>query len=102
MYKNANKMLLSKNNCPKNQNPMRHSITLSRIEQNLRKMKSMIHILHPPTFDDMLLFQNNDTDQEEGKCVCVCDCDGVRVICENKYYKKNYQESSKHSNLLTK
>ena len=64
MYQNANRLLLLKDNSPKT--TMRHSITLSRIEQNLRKMKSMIHILPPPTFDDMLLFssiKNNDDGQ---------------------------------------
>ena len=59
MYQNANKILLLKDNSPKTafRTSMRHSIILGRIEQNMRKMKSMIHVMPPPTFDDMLLFQ---------------------------------------------
>ena len=59
MYQNANKILLLKDNSPKTafRTSMRHSIILGRIEQNMRKMKSMIHVMPPPTFDDMILFQ---------------------------------------------
>jgi hypothetical protein len=62
MYKNANRILL-KDVCLKE--TLRHSIALSRIEQNLKQVKSMIHVMAPEPFDDMLLF--NARNSEDGE-----------------------------------
>ena len=67
MYKNANKLLLSKEDSVKIN--LRHSITLGRIEQNMKKVRSMIHILTPPTLEDVLLF-NNPKYSDEGMMCC--------------------------------
>jgi hypothetical protein len=40
---------------------MRHSVALTRIENNLRKVRSMICILPPTTFDEMKAFEGKYT-----------------------------------------
>ena len=69
MYKNANRILL-KDVCLKES--LRHSIALSRIEQNLKQVKSMIHVIAPEPFDDVLLF--NARNSEDGESCAVLSC----------------------------
>jgi hypothetical protein len=78
MYKNANRILL-KDVCLKE--TLRHSIALSRIEQNLKQVKSMIHVIAPEPFDDMLLF--NARNSEDGE-ICYVLC--YDVLCSNVMY----------------
>lgn len=59
MYKNADKLLAERESMSKNQ--MRHIISLARIEQNVRKVNSMVHVLPPPAHDDVVLPKNAST-----------------------------------------
>jgi hypothetical protein len=53
MYKNAEKVLNGKENVSKTH--IRNSIALARIEMNVRKVNSMIHLIQPPTHDEVIL-----------------------------------------------
>jgi hypothetical protein len=70
MYKNANRILL-KDVCLKES--LRHSIALSRIEQNLKQVKSMIHVIAPEPFDDVLLFNARNSEDGESCTALYCN-----------------------------
>ena len=78
MYKNANRILL-KDVCLKES--LRHSIALSRIEQNLKQVKSMIHVIAPEPFDDVLLFNARNSEDGESCTVLSCGVLHCGVLC---------------------
>lgn len=53
MYKNAEKVLNGKENVTKAQ--IRNSIAQARIELNVRKINSMVHLIQPPSHDEVIL-----------------------------------------------
>lgn len=53
MYKNAEKVLNSKENVTKTQ--IRNSIAKARIDLNVRKIGSMVHLIQPPSHDEVIL-----------------------------------------------
>lgn len=57
MYKNAEKLLNEKANVSKSS--IRSAVTLTRIDQNIRKVHSMIHLIQPPSHDEVILPKNN-------------------------------------------
>src|SRR4051812_42475811 len=52
MYKNAEKVLNEKENLSKTQ--IRNNVALVRIELNVRKVQSMIHLTQPPSHDEVI------------------------------------------------
>jgi Ca2+-binding EF-hand superfamily protein len=54
MYKNADKILGDKDNLS-TKYVMRHSVTLARIEQNVRRVKSMVHIINTASHADVVV-----------------------------------------------
>ncbi len=57
MYKNAEKLLNEKMNVSKG--TIRSAVTLSRIDQNVRRINSMIHLIQPPSHDEVILPKSN-------------------------------------------
>jgi WD40 repeat protein/Ca2+-binding EF-hand superfamily protein len=53
MYKHASKIL--SDSVGKNQAIMRHKITMARIDSNCRNVNHMVHVINPPTIDEMSL-----------------------------------------------
>jgi len=53
MYKNAERVLNGKENVTKSQ--IRNSIAQARIELNVRKINSMVHLIQPPSHDEVIL-----------------------------------------------
>lgn len=62
MYKNADKYLKERDRLSKPQ--MLNAITLARIERNVKKVNKMVHILPPPSHDEVVL----------PKVRFICDC----------------------------
>ena len=102
MYQNANKMLLLKDLSPKNaiKTSMRHSIILSRIEQNMRKVKSMIHVMPPPSFDDMLLFQNESDGKIHSPDILISNILISNILISNTLISYNLISNTLISNIL--
>lgn len=63
MYKNADQLLGERESMPRTQ--MRHIISLARIEQNVRRVHSMVYVLPPPAHDDVTLPKNATTEQDD-------------------------------------
>jgi len=53
MYKNAEKLLNERDNISKAQ--VRNAVAKARIELNVRKINSMIHLIQPPSHDEVIL-----------------------------------------------
>jgi hypothetical protein len=53
MYKNAEKVLNDKENISKAQ--VQSAVAKSRIDLNVRQIKSMIHLIQPPSHDEVIL-----------------------------------------------
>lgn len=53
MYKNAEKALNGKEHVSKIQ--IRNSIAQARIDINVRKINSMVHLIQPPSHDEVIL-----------------------------------------------
>lgn len=51
MYKNAEKVLNDRDNISKAQ--VRNAVAKARIELNVRKVSSMIHLIQPPSHDEV-------------------------------------------------
>ena len=51
MYKNAERVLVDYNTVSKSL--IRNAITKSRIEQRVHKVKSMIHLIQPPSHEEV-------------------------------------------------
>jgi hypothetical protein len=63
MYKNAEKVLNDRDNISKSQ--VRSAVAKARIELNVRKINTMIHLIQPPSHDEVILPKNkgaNDGD----------------------------------------
>jgi hypothetical protein len=56
MYKNAEKVLNDKDTISKAQ--VRNAVAKARIELNVRKINSMIHLIQPPSHDEVILPKN--------------------------------------------
>jgi hypothetical protein len=53
MYKNAEKVLNEKSKVTKT--TVRNAVAVTRIEQNVRRIHSMIHVIQPPSHDEVIL-----------------------------------------------
>jgi Ca2+-binding EF-hand superfamily protein len=45
---------------------IRNSVALARIDQNVRKVHSMIHMIQPPSHDEVILPKNQSTNMDHG------------------------------------
>jgi len=66
MYKNAEKVLNDKEGISKSQ--VRNAVAKARIELNVRKISTMIHLIQPPSHDEVILPKNKNS----GECMCAC------------------------------
>ena len=64
-YKNAEKFLNERDNLKKDK--MRHAITLNRIENNVKRLGSMIHNVDPLQVDDVAIPDDNPVKEFERK-----------------------------------
>jgi WD40 repeat protein/Ca2+-binding EF-hand superfamily protein len=64
-YKNAEKFLNERDNLKKDK--MRHAITLNRIESNVKKLGSMIHLVDPMQVDDVAIPDDHPHKEYEKK-----------------------------------
>lgn len=66
MYKNAEKVLNDRDNISKAQ--VRNAVAKARIELNVRKVSSMIHLIQPPSHDEVILpkSKNGGDGEDEG------------------------------------
>lgn len=64
MYKNAEKVLNDKEGISKSQ--VRNAVAKARIELNVRKISTMIHLIQPPSHDEVILPKNKNS----GKWCC--------------------------------
>jgi Ca2+-binding EF-hand superfamily protein len=65
MYKNAEKVLNDRDNISKAQ--VRNAVAKARIELNVRKINSMIHLIQPPSHDEVILPKNkNNANEDDG------------------------------------
>ena len=62
MYKNAEKVLNDKEGISKSQ--VRNAVAKARIELNVRKISTMIHLIQPPSHDEVILPKNKNS----GEC----------------------------------
>lgn len=68
MYKNAEKVLNDKDNISKQQ--VQNAVAKARIELNVRKINSMIHVIQPPSHDEVILpktKQQKGNEDEDGQ-----------------------------------
>jgi WD40 repeat protein/Ca2+-binding EF-hand superfamily protein len=63
MYKNAEKVLNEKSKVTKT--TVRNAVAMSRIEQNVRRIHSMIHVIQPPNHEEVILPKNSEMKDEE-------------------------------------
>ncbi len=63
MYRNAEKVLNEKDNLSKTQ--IRNSVAMARIELNVRKVKSMVHLIQPPSHDEVILPKSTASEGNE-------------------------------------
>ena len=59
MYKNAEKVLNDKEGISKSQ--VRNAVAKARIELNVRKISTMIHLIQPPSHDEVILPKNKNS-----------------------------------------
>lgn len=59
MYKNAEKVLNDRDNISKTQ--VRNAVAKARIELNVRKISTMIHLIQPPSHDEVILPKNKSS-----------------------------------------
>lgn len=59
MYKNAEKVINEKDNLSKAQ--IRNAVAMARIEMNVRKVNTMVHLIQPPSDDEVILPKNHST-----------------------------------------
>ena len=64
-YKNAEKFLNERDNIKKDK--MRHAITLARIENNVKRLGSMIHLVDPLQVDDVAIPDDNQQKEFQKK-----------------------------------
>jgi WD40 repeat protein len=58
MYKNAEKVLNEKSKISKT--TVRNAVAMTRIDQNVRHINSMIHVIQPPSHDEVILPKNTE------------------------------------------
>jgi Ca2+-binding EF-hand superfamily protein len=63
MYKNADRILGDNDNLS-SKLTIRHSVTLARIDQNVRRIKNMVHIINPSSHADVVV-PNSEQDKHQ-------------------------------------
>jgi len=63
MYKNAEKVLNDRDNISKTQ--VRNAVAKARIELNVRKISTMIHLIQPPSHDEVILPKNKSSGADD-------------------------------------
>lgn len=53
MYKNAERLLNEKDSLSKSS--IRNAVAMARMEASVRKVHSMVHLIQPPTHDEVIL-----------------------------------------------
>lgn len=64
MYKNAERVLEEKHDM--NKATIRGAVAQARIDQNIRRVTSMIHLIQPPAHDEVILPKNSGKDAPGG------------------------------------